>query len=746
MPDAKAWRELLKDELTPQIADNIQKFESQMELKKQGKISDPLFAETRLRLGLYGQRYDNGSRFDGEKTREIPFPNPFTKGPETHWDAPGMVRIKLPKGEANPRQMEVIADLSEEYSESVNHITTRQDIQLHFIRLEDTPSLLLRLAAVGITTQEACGNSVRNITTSPESGVDANEVFDVDPYATALFRFLLGHPDTMEFGRKFKISLSGNEAIASGLTNMNDMGLLAKIKDVDGKATKGFKITVGGGLGAVPHEAATLYEFAPLDRILPITQAICRIFSRLGEKKNRALARIKFLVAKLGVDEFRNLVEAEFEVMPHDDRWQSLINNLEITTEKPKRAAAPIAESERKGYSEWIKSNVQAQKQEGYHLVTAQIPLGDLTPLQMRRIASLARERASDSIRFTVDQNLVLRWVSGDDLPMVFETLKALGLTDRKPGDILDMTACPGTDTCKLGTSSSRGLSWALQQHLAKKTNIAPEIEAMKIKMSGCYNSCGQHHLADIGFYGVSRKKGGRDVPHFQVVLGGRWSQQQGSYGLPIAAIPSKSAPALVDKLTSVFSEKRNDDETFHDFIKRIGKKEARELVKPFMAVPSYEEAPHYYSDWGDPRPYSTGDKGTGECAGEIVSLFEFDTGAAEREYFDGQVALDDGLYSEALQLAQQAMLSAAKALIKVQFRDVRNEPETVVAEFKARFDNTGIVTPKFARYLYDAIESPRTPSLETGRQALQEAHLLIEEVLSRRDQAAAALETQTKA
>jgi sulfite reductase (ferredoxin) len=289
-------------------------------------------------------------------------------------------------------------------------------------------------------------------------------------------------------------------------------------------------------------------------------------------------------------------------------------------------------------------------------------------------------------------------------------------------------------------------LSWGLQKHLAAKGQLPPEIEAMKIKMSGCYNSCGQHHLADIGFYGVSRKKEGRDVPHFQVVLGGRWSQLPGSYGLPIAAIPSKAAPALVDKLTEVFSEQRQENESFHDFINRIGKKEAREIVKPFMPTPSFEDAPEYYSDWGDPRPYSTGDKGTGECAGEVVSLFEFDTGAAEREYFDGQVALDEGQYDEALKCAYQAMVSAAKALVKVQFRDVAADTKTIVAEFKTRFDETSIVANKFARYLYDAVESPRSASLEAGRQALQEAHLLIEEVLSRRDQAAAALETKTQA
>ena len=733
----------MKDQLVEQISDNIHGFESQMALKKQGKVSDPLFAETRLRLGLYGQRYDNGSRFDGQQTRQISFPNQWMKGPETHWDAPGMIRIKIPKGEVSPDQMDLIADLSEEYSDGVNHITTRQDIQLHYLPLADAPSLLLRLAAVGITTQEACGNSVRNVTTSPESGVEKDELFDVDPYATAMFRFLLGHPDTMEFGRKMKISFSGNEANASGLTNMNDVGFLAKVKTIDGKEVKGFRVMVGGGLGAVPHEAKELYDFVTLDRMLPVTQAVCRVFSRLGEKKNRALARIKFLISKLGIEEFRRLVEEEFKVMPEDSRWTSLIDQLEVTEEKPKSPAAPVASSDVEGYDSWVKNCVNAQKQDGYYLVTAQVTLGDLTPKQMRVLGDLARSHASDSIRLTVDQNVMLRWVSGSDLPKVYVLLNSIGLSKGKPGKIKDMTACPGTDTCKLGTSSSRGLSWALQKHLEAKATLAPEIENLKIKMSGCYNSCGQHHLADIGFYGVARKKDGRDVPHFQVVLGGQWSQEEGSFGLPIAAVPSKAVPALLDKLTDIYVSEREGDETFHGYIKRIGKKQAREFVQPFMAIPSYEEAPEYYSDWGDPRPYSTGDKGTGECAGEVVSLFEFDTGLAEREYFDGQVALEDGHYADAVKLARQSMVSAARGLVKVQFKDVKPDEVTVMAEFKLRYGD-GLVAGKFARYFYDAVEHPRSASLESGRQTLQEAHLFIEEILSCRDKAAAALEAKS--
>lgn len=734
------WKSSLLDVVDPQIAENISHFESEIQLKKQGKIEDKLFAETRLRLGLYGQRYDNGSRFDGNDVQTIDFPNKsWTKGPDTQWDAPGMVRIKIPKGDINPEQMDLIADLSEEYSDQVSHITTRQDIQLHFIHLDDTPDLMYRLASVGITTQEACGNSVRNVTSCPISGICSNEAFNVDPYATATFKFLLGHPDTVEFGRKFKIAFSGCGDQPCALTNMHDLGLVAEVKKEGGKELKGFKVFVGGGLGAVPHEAKVLYDFLPVQDLLPVSQAVCRIFSRLGEKKNRALARIKFLVAKLGIEEFKNLVAKELKTMRPDPKWLELIENLEHTDDRPRNEGQPLPKTNDPDFESWRSSNTSPQLQENYVSVTIKVPLGDLSPDQMRGLAEIGRQWSSPSIRLTVEQNVVLRWVSLADLPKVFQALKTIGLSEAKAGTITDITACPGTDTCKLGTSSSRGLAFALQKHLNAKKDLDTEIENLKIKISGCYNSCGQHHLSDIGFYGVSRKKNGKDVPHFQVVLGGKWSQDPESYGLPIAAVPSKSIPSLVDKVAAKYKENQQNEESFHGYISRIGKKEARSLIEEFIPIPEYEENSDFYFDWGDPRPYSTGDKGVGECAGEIVSLFEFDINVSERQYFEGQVAMDEKKYDEAVQKATNAMLSGAKALIKVQYKDVRDDQNEIIAEFKKRYcDSSQIFPSKFAQYLFDAVLTSSKPSNhELARQRLQETNLFIEEVHACRDKAA---------
>src|SRR5262245_61493380 len=332
------WKVRLAGRIPEPLGREIDIYETEIGLRKQGKLEERVFAETRLRRGVYGQRYDNGKRHDGIAERTLDFADHPTKGADTLWDAPGMQRIKIPYGGISPEQLEVLADLAEEYSDAILHITTRQDVQLHYVHIEDTPDLMRRLAAVEITTREACGNSVRNVTACPRAGVCQTEGFDVSPYAKALMRFLLGHPDVQDFGRKFKPAFSGCDAEACGLVQMHDAGYVARV--VDGK--RGFKMLVGGGLGAVPHQAKVLYDFVPVSELLPATQAVARVFARLGEKKNRGRARIKFLIAKLGIDEFRRLVDEERKVLPPDPRWTDYLDELPRTGGEPVRPAARL--------------------------------------------------------------------------------------------------------------------------------------------------------------------------------------------------------------------------------------------------------------------------------------------------------------------------------------------------------------------------------------------------------------------
>ncbi|MGD9573598.1 MAG: nitrite/sulfite reductase, partial [Thermoleophilia bacterium] len=515
------WRERLQDRMPPDLAEEIDIFEGQMELRRKGKIEDRVFAETRLRRGVYGQRYDNGHRHDGLASRELVYPaGELTKGPETLWDAPGMVRIKVPYGGITPEQLEVIAELAEEYSDNILHITTRQDVQLHYVHIDDTPDLMRRLAAVDITTREACGNGVRNLTACPLAGVCHTEAFDTTAYAAALFRFLLGHPDCQDFGRKFKPAFSGCAGEACGLVMMHDFGAIARKTVVDGVERRAFDLYVGGGLGTTPHQAKLLYEDHPVEELLPAVQSIARVFGRLGEKANRNRARIKFLVAKLGIDEFRRLVDEERQTLPHDERWTSYLPNVDDYDESPVREAVPVNPDADvpEGYREWARTNVYRQRQPGYAVATIALPLGDLSSVQTRQLADVARKYVGDAVRTTVEQNIVLRWVAEGDLPALYAELKAIDLAAPGAGTIIDVTSCPGTDTCKLGIASSRGLAGELRTRLAaKQFELDEAVRGLRIKVSGCFNSCGQHHVADIGFFGNSRKINGVTVPHFQV-------------------------------------------------------------------------------------------------------------------------------------------------------------------------------------------------------------------------------------
>ena len=731
------WAAQLAGQMPEALAREIDVFETEIALRKQGKLDERLFAETRLRRGTYGQRYDNGQRYDGQKTQDIKYPSAdLTKGPNTMWDAPGMQRIKIPAGGLNAEQLETMADLAEEYSDGIAHITTRQDFQLHYIHIDDTPSLMRRLAAAEITTREACGNSVRNVTACPYTGVCADEAFDVTPYARALARFLMGHPDTQNFGRKFKPAFSGCAQHACGLTSLHDLGLIAKKRVVDGKEQIGFEMWVGGGLGAVPYMAKLFDSFIPPEELLPLAQAIGRVFARLGEKKNRNRARIKFLIQDLGIETFRELVLEERKILPHDPRWTSFIEEELRAQEEPLRPGGewPVATSE--DFKRWLKTNTRPQKQSGYVTVTVGLPLGDITATQLRALADIVRKFTKETIRTTVEQNFAIRWVSHADLPALYEALKAAEIGMPGAGTIVDIVSCPGTDTCKLGISSSRGLSAELRKQLAEKSfELDEAVQNLHIKVSGCFNSCGQHHVADLGFYGVSRKVGGYAVPHFQVVLGGEWEHNAGSYGLPVAAIPSKNIPKVVTRLTEKYVANRVSGETFKEFVKRTGKAELKTLLDDLAKPPAGDRS--YFSDWGDPREYTLDDIGVGECAGEVVSSVEFDLAAAERELFEAQLLFEKGETQKAGDRAYRSMLDAAKALVKIGYSTVPDNPDVIVSEFRLRYyDTQKFFDPfaggKFAQYLfseYDRLrqdgKEPRT--VDATRYLLDESQLFID-------------------
>jgi sulfite reductase (ferredoxin) len=655
-----------------------------------------------------------------------------------------MLRIKIPLGILTARQCEVLADLSEEYADSISHITTRQDVQYHFVDILDTPNIMRRLASCGITTKEACGNTVRNVTCCPDAGVCTDEVFDVTPHARAMAYFLLRHPDAQNFGRKFKISFSGCAQHHCGLARIHDIGAIGATKEIDGETVEGFAVYVGGGLGAVPHQAQLYSDFVPAGEMLPLAQAIARVFARLGEKNKRARARMKFLVANLGIDEFRKNIEEELARLPEDALREQIMDEAHSQKEGPLKPPSELnleAPGLEEGFRVWHRHNVRAQGQEGYSMVTVSLALGDLTADQLRGVGTISRKYIKDTIRATVPQNLLLRWVSNEDLPALYRDLTALRLASPLADSVADITACPGTDSCKLGIASSRGLAGVLHRQFTEDAVTGKGMgdgdgglrDDITIKISGCFNSCAQHHIADIGFYGNSRGIDGRRVPHFQVVLGGRRSHNADTFGMAIGAVPSKVAPQVMDTITEEFLAGREEDEQFHDWTQRLGKRGLRAIIEPFMEIPRFEEQPDFFVDHADARPFTMGDLGVGECAGEVVSLFGIEVVRAEAEVFEAQVALDESDPEGAENHAYKAMLLGARALVRTEFIDVTDEPDDIVREWKQRFFDTELFHDRFAkgkfgRYLLERHEDP-TPSGDpaTAARRTEEAQLFVE-------------------
>lgn len=736
------WKNHTKDKIDPDWAKNINEYEGDLALIHKGKVEDKVFAETRLRMGAYGQRYDNGKRHDGQESREIPFPDhDLKKGVDTFYHAPGMERIKLPFGRITCDQIETIADCAEEYSDCIIHITTRQDIQMHFCHIDDTPAMFRRLAAVGITTQEACGNSVRNITGCPVTGVCKDQAFDVSLYADTLFKFLLGHPDAQDFGRKVKIAFSGCADKPCGLVHIHDIGYIAKTRKTEHGIERGFEMWVGGGLGAVPYQAKCYSEFLTMDEFLPTVQALCRVYARLGEKKKRHMARLKFLVAKLGIDKLRELVQEEIKILKPDTKWQSLLPDPQGSWDQPllnlQAPAILPADSnlvKNPSYITWLQTSVKKQAQPGYSVVTIRLPLGDCTSEQFRALGGVARKFVGDSLRTTVEQNMVMRWVRDLDLPALYEALAPIDMVRPHAESVIDITSCPGTDTCKLGIAASRALASELTRTIqSNPLMVHPEINALKIKVSGCFNSCGQHHLADIGFYGISRVFDGYTVPHFQLTLGGQFVENGKNFALALGGYPSKAVPSVVNTLFEHYIQNRLEGENYRTYLNRVTKKTISALLRDFAEIPVYSDKPEFYTDWGDVREFTMKDKGVGECAGEVVSPTDFGLKKADREYFEAQTLLDDHHIEKAVEKCYYSMYTAALALLKRNNPDASEDPNEVYEQFKIQYHDTKLMHDPFGGdrfvHYYFAAHQARGEKLdaEAAQRRVEEARLFVE-------------------
>lgn len=615
----------------PIVQKDIIELEKKIRAFREGTLNEEKFRSLRLARGVYGQRQQGVQ----------------------------MIRIKLPFGKITTKQLLRIAAISDEYSTGNLHLTTRQDIQIHYVSLERTPELWAKLEQDDITLREACGNTVRNITASAVAGIDPKEPFDVSPYAHELFKYLLRKPFGQELGRKFKIAFSSNDD-DTAYTFMHDLGFIPKIKIVDGKEVRGFKIMIAGGLGAQPILAKTAYEFLEEDQIVPFTEAVIRVFDRHGERTSRHKARIKYLVAKIGIEQLMQYVAEERLAL----NVKSYSINREVVPLKlnEKQTFTTFKISNEKKYQDWLKSNVFEQKQKGYYGVNIKILLGNFSSDTARVLAPIVEKYAADDIRITVNQGLLLKYVPKEALPALFQELDKLNFAEPGFDSVADITACPGTDTCNLGISSSTGIAKELERVVIEEYPDLLFNNDIKIKISGCMNSCGQHSLAQIGFHGSSFKNGTAVVPALQLVLGGGVvGNGEGRVSEKVIKIPSKRGPAVLRTLLDDFEKNSVEGEYFNTYYDKKGKDYFYQLLKPHADNSTLQ--PEEYVDWGHSEQFKT-EIGVGECAGVMIDLVATLLFEVEEKIEWAQSAFVSELYADSIYHSYSAMVNAAKALL----------------------------------------------------------------------------------
>ena len=599
---------------------------------REGKIHDEKFRSLRLARGIYGQRQ------------------------------PGvqMIRIKLPFGKVTFKQLLKIADISDEYASSNLHLTTRQDIQIHYVSLDRTPELWARLEQDDITLREACGNTVRNVTASPSAGIDPNELFDVAPYAHATFKYFLRNPICQEMGRKFKIAFSATDA-DTAFTYIHDLGFIPKVIFRDGEEVRGFKVLFGGGLGAQPAIAHPINDFLHEDDLIPYIESTLRVFDRHGERNNRNKARMKFLVAKLGLEEVLKLIDEE-KIANNAKKFVIDRETIQLP-EIPEQTSYPdVIISDPLHYESWLKTNVFEQKQKGFYGVYIKVTTGDIPTAKARDFIESIRGLVADEIRITINQGLLLKFVRPEALPLLFERLKNLDFA--KPGfdSVADVTTCPGTDTCNLGISNSTELARVLEELIEEEYEDLVDNQDIKIKISGCMNSCGQHGLAHIGFHGSSLKAAGKVVPAAQVLLGGGTiGDGLGRAAEKIIKVPSKRTKDVVRVVLNEYSQNKIGEELFNDFYDRLGKDHFYQLLKPIADLTTL--TPDEFIDWGHEETFVTA-IGVGECAGVVIDLVSTLVLEAEEKLQWAITSFENRAYSDSIYHSYSVFISGAKALL----------------------------------------------------------------------------------
>jgi sulfite reductase beta subunit-like hemoprotein len=575
----------------PILQDEFDDFDDESGKFLDGETPEDQFIGFRLKQGVYGQRQ-----------------------PDVQ-----MIRVKLPIGGVTPEQMDAFASVVEKYVPlNKGHITTRQNIQLHHVPLPDAAALIREISAVGLSSREGCGNTIRNVTGDPWAGVAADETFDPTDHAIAYVRYFVRHPTTQLMPRKVKTAFSSSDADRA-ITGIHDIGFIPKVRD----GVRGFEIRVGGGTSIMPRIAPTLYEFVAADdgEYLKVTEAALRIFDRQDWLRvNRARARIKVLVDKIRMDAFRTMVDRELEgdwVAERDFSIERLLPEIDEEGAAPAPPAAPGSPNgDRSEFDAFVADSVDPQRQAGFSTVHVKVTRGDLTPEQFRGLARIMREFCGGNARTTIDQNLVLRWVRDESLYDVYAALRELGLAEAGVGKLTDVISCPGTDSCKLGITASMGLNRALQERVESMNITDPLTRRIHLKMSGCPNGCGQHHIGTIGFYGASIKVGEHTMPAYIPHIGGVAEEGKVVYGARLKVrLPAKRVPDAVERWLRMYEAERNDGEEFTAFAERVGTTRFEDEIRELSLPAEFNlENMLQFIDWSRREPYQVV-RGEGECA-----------------------------------------------------------------------------------------------------------------------------------
>jgi sulfite reductase beta subunit-like hemoprotein len=684
------------------IEDELALYQQQIKKFRAGEVGETKMQKFRLQFGTYAQRQEGVQ----------------------------MQRIKIPGGYLSADQLTRLADAADRYAGGFIHFTTREDAQLYYLQLEDTPALLRSLLEAGITTREACGNTVRNITACYRAGVSHTEAFNVYPYARALFQFFLRNKFNQTMGRKVKIAFEGCAEDHSALA-FHDLGFHAVTREENGEVQRGFRVYVGGGMGSGPHVAHLYSEFLPVEELFNFSAAVIRIFDRYGERKQRMKARMKFLVQSMGWEKFRAAVDAERAIvgpLPNvaDFLVEPVVPESAVTTQGLTPLPPIVNDPD---YQQWAADSVIPHRIEGLRGVHVRTKLGDITSDRARALADVARRFSSSELRVSIEQNLFLPWVRVEDLPAVYLALREVSLGDAGAETIADVTACPGADTCRLGIASAKGLGSAISESFFAGA-LAPYREAnrdLRIKISGCPNGCAQHAVANIGFHAAALTQDGRNVPAHLLFLGGSANHGQPQAAKVIGKYPARNAEKVVAALLDLHATEKQAGEGFNAFLARIGDARVKETLEPLKAIPAFDADPQFYDDYGHEHERFTVRQGVrGECAGttvaEIVPTFE----AAHVRLEQATAHLAHGHYEQAQIEAYEAAAAAARVPLYQRLVDPFTSLEALW-EFENLFVLSGQTNGEWRDLLgnFERLKSVTADEL-TGKLALEQARAFV--------------------